>query len=74
MSKIIEEISQLKFAEPFVPFKIRTFSGKELPVYTTEHINTLPGRNRVIVFALNDTFDIIKEASIDAIEPIVSRK
>ncbi len=74
MAGMVEEIRRLKFANPFVPFKIRTTGGEALPIYTKDYVGTLPGRKRVIVFAQDDTFKILWETSIDALEPLSSRK
>ncbi len=74
MAQVVEKIRRLKTAVPFVPFRIRTSEGEILPVYTTDHVGALPGHERVIVFALDDTFQILKETSIDALEPLESEK
>ena len=53
------DIRKLIQAVPFVPFTIHLADGGQLRVPTVDHIAISPAGGRVIVFADDDTHDIL---------------
>ena len=72
MAKIIEEIRELRYAKPFVPFKIRTVDGQEFLVPSFDHIGTPPGGTRIVIPNDDDTFTFLTESRIDSVEKMNS--
>jgi hypothetical protein len=53
------DIRKLVHAVPFVPFTIHLADGGQLRVPTVDHVAVSPTGGRVIVFADDDTHDIV---------------
>jgi hypothetical protein len=53
------DIRRLMNAAPFVPFTIHLADGNKLRVPTVDHVAISPTGNRVIVFADDDTHDVL---------------
>ena len=53
------DIRKLMHAAPFVPFTIHTADGGQLRVPTLDHVAISPAGGRVIVFADDDTHDVV---------------
>jgi DNA-binding beta-propeller fold protein YncE len=53
------DIRKLMHASPFVPFTIHTADGGQLRVPTVDHVAISPAGGRVIVFADDDTHDVV---------------
>ena len=72
MAKIIEEIRELRYAKPFVPFKIRTVEGQEFLVPSFDHVGTPPGGTRVIIPDDDGTFTFLPESKIASVEKTIT--
>jgi hypothetical protein len=68
MAKIIEEIRELRYAKPFVPFKIRTVDGDEFLVPSFDYVGTPPGGTRVVIPNVDGTFTFLTESKIASVE------
>jgi len=53
------DIRKLMHAAPFVPFTIHLADGGQLRVPTVDHVAISPAGGRVIVFADDDTHDVL---------------
>ena len=61
------DIRKLVHAVPFVPFTIHLADGGQLRVPTVAHVAVSPTGGRVIVFADDDTHDILSGLLISRI-------
>lgn len=61
------DIRKLVHAVPFVPFTIHLADGGQLRVPTVDHVAVSPAGGRVIVFADDDTHDILSGLLISRI-------
>ncbi len=64
---MIADIRKLVHAVPFVPFSIHLADGGQLRVPTVDHVAVSPTGGRVIVFADDDTHDILSSLLISRI-------
>ena len=64
---MIADIRKLVHAVPFVPFTIDLADGGRLRVPTVDHVAVSPTGGRVIVFADDDTHDILSALLISRI-------
>ncbi len=62
-----DDIRKLICAVPFVPFTIHRADGGQLRVPTVDHVAVSPTGGRVIVFADDDTHDILSGLLISRI-------
>lgn len=56
---MVADIRKLIHAVPFVPFTIHLADGGQVRVATVDHVAISPVGGRVIVFADDDTHDIL---------------
>ena len=61
------DIRKLIHSVPFVPFTIHLADGGQLRVPTVDHVAISPAGGRVIVFADDDTHDILSASLISQI-------
>ena len=61
------DIRKLVRAVPFVPFTIHLADGRQVRVPTVDHVAVSPTGGRVIVFADDDTHDILSSLLISRI-------
>ena len=61
------DIRKLVHAVPFIPFTIHLADGGQLRVPTVDHVAVSPAGGRVIVFADDDTHDILSGLLISRI-------
>ena len=59
LSIMTADIRKLMHAAPFVPFTIHLADGGQLRVPTIDHVAISPTGGRVIVFADDDTHDVL---------------
>jgi hypothetical protein len=64
---MIADIRKLVHTVPFVPFTIHLADGGQLRVPTVDHVAIGPTGSRVIVFADDDTHDILSALLISRI-------
>ncbi|MDA1272800.1 MAG: hypothetical protein O2960_01935 [Verrucomicrobia bacterium] len=64
---MIADIRKLVHAVPFVPFTIHLADGGQVRVPTVDHLAVSPTGGRVIVFADDDTHDILSSLLISRI-------
>ena len=64
---MIADIRKLIDSAPFVPFTIHLADGGQLRVPTVDHVAISPAGGRVIVFADDDTHDVISPLLISRI-------
>lgn len=62
-----EGIRQYMHAVPFVPFKVRTMSGKDIPVPHPDFIWMLPGGRRVFITTGDDSCEMLDVFLIEAV-------
>lgn len=64
---MIADIRKLVHAVPFVPFTIHLADGGQVRVPSVDHVAVSPTGGRVIVFADDDTHDILSSLLISRI-------
>ncbi len=64
---MVADIRKLIHAVPFVPFTIHLADGGQVRVATVDHVAISPAGGRVIVFADDDTHDILSGLLISRI-------
>jgi hypothetical protein len=66
-SGMVADIRKLMHAVPFVPFTIHLADGGQLRVPTVDHVALSPTGRRVIVFANDDTHEIVSPLLVSRI-------
>jgi len=68
-----DEVRKLIHAEPFVPFLIKTFDGKQYRVKHPDYVAISPKGGRIVVFADEEASTTLSALHMVAVEPQLRR-